>query len=235
MATRRAKGVEESIVQTLLLIPVAVAAVITVVQYSLALAFGLGAIVAAVRFRNALKDTADALYIFVAIAVGLAVGVQAIIAGGIMSVVFNVTSVALWRCGYGRCSEPNVERSPGVPAQGHVVPEPGGKTGWITGTNQGRNGGSVNGEQHDKMKKWRKRGIGGVLAIQAWSAESAQRTVEAVLEKTTKRWQIDDIKVRNGKTLIRYVVRLDRDTPAESVVGAVIDQGSPNVLSATFS
>lgn len=74
MATRREKGFEKSVVQVLLLLPLAVAAVIVVVQHSLALAFGLAAVVAAVRFRNTLKEISDALYLFMAIAVGLAVG-----------------------------------------------------------------------------------------------------------------------------------------------------------------
>jgi len=48
--------------------------VVLIVRDSVALAFSLAGIVAAVRFRNTLRDTKDAVYIFLAIAVGLAAG-----------------------------------------------------------------------------------------------------------------------------------------------------------------
>jgi len=65
------KKYDRSVVQTLLILPIAVAATLVIVQDSLAVAFSLAGIATAVRFRNALEDTKDAVYIFVAIAVGL--------------------------------------------------------------------------------------------------------------------------------------------------------------------
>ncbi|NNU16513.1 DUF4956 domain-containing protein [Parvularcula sp. ZS-1/3] len=69
---------DHSIDETTLVMPAVVAGVVTVAQHSLALAFSLAGIVAAVRFRRALSDTFDTLFIFVAIGVGLAAGVGAI-------------------------------------------------------------------------------------------------------------------------------------------------------------
>ena len=40
------------------------------VKYSVALAFGLGGIAAAVRFRNTLDDSKDAVYVFLVIGLG---------------------------------------------------------------------------------------------------------------------------------------------------------------------
>ncbi|HSG47991.1 MAG TPA: DUF4956 domain-containing protein, partial [Longimicrobiales bacterium] len=75
---KRESGYEESVVHTLLILPVVVAGILVVVQGSLALAFSLAGIVAAVRFRTTLDDTKDAVYVFLAIGVGLAAGVQAL-------------------------------------------------------------------------------------------------------------------------------------------------------------
>ena len=59
VSTRRRKGFSQSIVHTLIILPIAVAGIMVVVQNSLALAFGLAGI-AALRFRNTLEDTKDA-------------------------------------------------------------------------------------------------------------------------------------------------------------------------------
>src|SRR5207253_1628659 len=67
MLTKQRSGYDQSVVQTVIILPMTVAATVILVQNSLALAFTLAAIVAAVRFRNTLKDTKDAVYIFLAV------------------------------------------------------------------------------------------------------------------------------------------------------------------------
>lgn len=103
MGTRRRTGFDQSVVQTMIILPIAVAGIVTIVHDSIALAFSLAGIVAAVRFRNSLKDTADALYIFTAIGVGLACGVGALLVAAIVSMFFNFAILLLWRCDYGVC------------------------------------------------------------------------------------------------------------------------------------
>jgi len=103
MAIRERAGFDQSVVQTIVILPTVVAAIMMIVQHSLALAFALAGVAAAVRFRNTLKDVADATYIFLAIGVGIAAGVGALAAAAVMSVIFNFASVLLWRCDYGRC------------------------------------------------------------------------------------------------------------------------------------
>lgn len=103
MSTRIRTGFDQSVVQTMLILPVAVAGIVVVVQNSIALAFSLAGIVAAVRFRNTLSDTADALYIFAAIGVGLAGGTGEIAVAAVVSVFFNYIVLTLWHCDYGVC------------------------------------------------------------------------------------------------------------------------------------
>lgn len=99
--TRRKRGYQQSVVQTLMVLPPLVAGVVVLVKYSIALAFGLAGIVAAVRFRNTLEDSKDAVYIFLATAIGLAAAVQFPVAA-VISVLFNVLILALWYTDFGR-------------------------------------------------------------------------------------------------------------------------------------
>jgi hypothetical protein len=55
MGARRKRGKEQSFIITVLLLPVAVAAIVLIVQNSLALAFSLAGVVAGVRFRLTLR------------------------------------------------------------------------------------------------------------------------------------------------------------------------------------
>jgi hypothetical protein len=89
------------VVQTVILLPLAVAGIAVLVRNSIALAFSLAGLAAAVRFRNTLKDTKDAVYIFLAIAVGLAAGVQALELGFVVSFIFNAAVLGLWSLNVG--------------------------------------------------------------------------------------------------------------------------------------
>ncbi len=99
--TRKKKGWQQSVVQTLLVLPVIVAGIVVLVKYSLALAFSLGGIVAAVRFRNSLDDTKDAAYILITTGVGLAAAVNPSVAA-VLSVGFNLLAIAIWYTDFGR-------------------------------------------------------------------------------------------------------------------------------------
>jgi hypothetical protein len=99
--TRAKRGYSQSVVHSLVLLPVIVAGVVVLVKFSLALAFSLAGIVAAVRFRNTLEDSKDAVYIFVATGIGLASGVELTVALSI-SFVFNLVAVLLFRSDFGR-------------------------------------------------------------------------------------------------------------------------------------
>jgi hypothetical protein len=99
--TRKKAGFDQSVVQTLILLPALTAGVVVLVKYSLALAFSLAGIVAAVRFRTSLDDSKDAVYVFLATAIGLAAGVQLPMAA-MLSVTFNVIVLFLWYSEFGK-------------------------------------------------------------------------------------------------------------------------------------
>jgi len=99
--TRQKRGYQQSVVQTLMILPPLIAGVVVMVKYSVALAFGLAGIVAAVRFRNTLDDSKDAVYVFLATVVGIAAAVQLPVAA-VVSVLFNVLILLLWYSDFGR-------------------------------------------------------------------------------------------------------------------------------------
>jgi uncharacterized protein DUF4956 len=101
MWTRRMKGYRQSVVHSLILLPVVVAGVVVLVKTSLALAFSLAGIVAAVRFRNTLDDSKDAVFIFFATVLGLAAGVQ-VDAAVALSMLFIAIVLTLWYSDFAR-------------------------------------------------------------------------------------------------------------------------------------
>ena len=93
--TRAKRGFQQSVVHLLIVLPLVVSGIVVLVQYSLALAFSLAGIVAAVRFRNTLDDSKDAVYVFLATAIGLSAAVNVPVAA-VISILFNATVVTLW-------------------------------------------------------------------------------------------------------------------------------------------
>ena len=63
IAIRNSKDYDQSLVDTIIILPIVVTSIIIIVQNSLALAFSIAGIAAAVRFRNSLKSSGDALFI----------------------------------------------------------------------------------------------------------------------------------------------------------------------------
>ena len=98
---KRREDYDQSVVHALLILPVAVTGIVIIVQHSIPLAFSLAGIAAAVRFRTTLKDTKDAVYVFMSIGVGLSAGVQALGVAFVVSFVFNLITLVLWRIDFG--------------------------------------------------------------------------------------------------------------------------------------
>lgn len=102
IATRQEAGFRKTFVRLLITLPICATTIVLLIQNSLALAFGLAALVAAVRFRVSLQDPIDGIYIFAAIGVGLAAGIGYMGIATVMTVFFCFTNAFLWSIDYGR-------------------------------------------------------------------------------------------------------------------------------------
>ena len=101
MAVRGGGEYDQSLVNTIIILPMVVTGIVIIVQNSLALAFSLAGIAGAVRFRNSLKSSGDALFILLAVGVGLSAGIGAIELAAVISIFFNYSFAMLWITEYG--------------------------------------------------------------------------------------------------------------------------------------
>ena len=100
--TSRARRIDQSFLQTIIILPIVVTGISMIVLNSLALAFSLAGIVAAVRFRFSLNQPSDAMYIFVAIGIGLGCGIGAVAIASITSAAFVYATLIIWKLEYGK-------------------------------------------------------------------------------------------------------------------------------------
>lgn len=228
--TRQKKGFRQSVVQTLIFLPIVVAGVVLLVKNSIALAFSLGGIVAAVSFRNTLRDTKDAVYIFLAIGVGLAAGVQVMSAAAVMSFLFNVVVLLFWYTDFGRApahlegprAARRLERSLALANRtGAFVsmldreilksmsPE---QLAAVAARAQRRmDGGKLPGGKLPKEKK----PLETVLRVQSTDGGTARPTIEAVLAQQVKAWKfVASQSEPGGGAVLEYRVRLRKSVPA---------------------
>ena len=101
MGIRTEEEYDQSLISTVLILPMVVTSIVVVVQNSLALAFSLAGIAGAVRFKNSLKSSGDALFILLAVGTGLAGGIGAVELAAVMTIAFNYCFVVLWFTEYG--------------------------------------------------------------------------------------------------------------------------------------
>jgi hypothetical protein len=101
MEIREPHDCDQSLVDTIVVLPMVVTSIVVIVQHSLALSFSLAGIAGAARFRNNLKDSGDLLFILLAIGLGLAAGIGALELALVTSLAFNLCFFGLWCTGFG--------------------------------------------------------------------------------------------------------------------------------------
>jgi len=100
--TSRARKLDQSFLQTIVILPIVVTGIAMIVVNSIALAFSLAGVVAAVRFRFSLALPSDAMYIFVAIGIGLGSGIGAVAISVVISLAFVMSTLVIWKLEYGK-------------------------------------------------------------------------------------------------------------------------------------
>jgi hypothetical protein len=228
--TRQKKGFRQSVVQTLIILPIVVAGVVLLVKNSIALAFSLGGIVAAVSFRNTLRDTKDAVYIFLAIGVGLAAGVQVMSAAAVMSFLFNVLVLIFWYTDFGRApahlegprAARRLERSLALANRTSAFvaqidreilnsrsPE---QLQALASRARRRVGEARDGAKSDVPKP--PKPLNTLVRVQSPDPEDARPQIEAVLNAHVKEWKFNGTqRDAVGTAVLEYRVRLRKSVP----------------------
>lgn len=229
MSERQTRGYRQSIVQTLIILPIVVAGIILIVRNSVALAFGLAGIMAGVRFRNTLKDPRDLVFVFLAIGVGLAAGVQAMTVAWLISMLFNFVLLIIWRSDFGRSVlEPHPASHWSEPlsaladTNGNSIPD----RDLMLALDPGKASALADRFQRLRTlmgKSGKKAGrYNAVLWITTMDIPVAQRLTEQVLEQSTKRWRLDEVITNEGKpSELYYLVKIRKRTPRDEVLTAV--------------
>jgi hypothetical protein len=240
--TRQKKGFRQSQVHTLVMLPVVVAGVVVLVKNSLALAFSLAGIVAAVRFRNTLEDSKDAVYIFVATGIGLAAGVDLPVAVA-LSLIFNVIALTLWYSDLGRSSaafEGSIAARRLEEARAHANRP----SGFVQRLDEEVLK-AMSAEQLDALaeRAWRRRrrhapddavernGFEAVLRLRVLDVDAAMQVAEAQLGRYLKRWKFGGIvHESDGVHVIEYAVQLKKSASHAELVEMLEARGAPAIV-----
>lgn len=220
--TKRREGYQKSVVQMIIILPIAVAGVVLVVRGDVALAFALAGIVAAVRFRTTLKDVKDAVFAFVAIGIGLASGIQSLLLAGALSLFFSLVILSLWKYDIGEVY-PDFALLAG-PMRLSEVLAPGDEDKAITVGDPDLTKPLVGGElkavrphaerlaHYVKADALRKKGkYRELLLVWADDVETAREWVESLLPEYANRWRmVQDFSGRDGARVLEFLVRFKK-------------------------
>ena len=198
--TRPRKKYSQSFAHTLLVIPIAISLVVFLVKGSLALAFSLAGIVAAVRFRTSLEEPMDSVYMLMAIGIGLAAGTQLILVAYLSSLVFVIITLSVWKSNFG--------------AQPEVL------SGWRIADSQPFDTVSGEGENATENR------YNAQIEVHTTKINVAKKATAQILESTTKRWQeADVIKNSDGTVIIVFDVWLKKSVTLPSFIEDIEENG----------
>jgi hypothetical protein len=205
--TRTHEVFDDSLANTVLVLPSIVTAILVVVQNSLAMAFSLAGIVAAVRFRINLKESRDALYIFAGVAIGFAAGIYALDVALIASLVFVLLEILTWRTDLGAAPPALAAASDASRHDSHK---------------------EASAKDDGAVRR-------AILRVQVTEVDGGRRTVEALLETLTKSWRWIRTSVAGQTSALVYEVRLRKKYTAEQVREQLVRDGRPIVTAAELS
>jgi hypothetical protein len=247
--TRNSLKYDQSVAQTVIMLPVVISAILTVVANSLALAFSLAGIVAAVRFRNNLKDSRDAVYIFAAVGIGFAAGVGVLAIAAFLSVFFCVLELVLWKLDltadheqtFGLLCMPaslagHVSNATHAMAttDGSATPADPAMNGDASDATPSADTGllAMGGGKPEPGDGAAKRPAERLL-VYCTDPEKARPMAEAVLDEMTKGYKLKTTKNGgNDQFVLEYRVRTRRKAPTSAIIERLYAEGLPYIIAA---
>jgi hypothetical protein len=218
LRTRTRTKFDHSLLQTVIVLPLAVTAILLMVHDSLALAFSLAGVVAAIRFRSNLKESRDAVYIFTGVGIGFAAGIRELGVGLLLSLLFCVLELMLWRLDLAEDYTAGLRRmltnDETYRTEGQIQPATGPEPSVAPGA--------------DAKPQLRFR-----IAVRSIAA--GRRMVEAVLEADAKRWTFVEQGTReDGAGVLVYDVRPRKRLPVDQLAAELRRRGVPEVRSVEY-
>ena len=238
--TRAKRGYQQSVVQLLIILPLVVAGVVILVKNSLALAFSLAGIVAAVRFRNSLDDSKDAVYVFLATAVGLAAAVDIPIAA-VISMLFNAAVLMLWYTDFGNSP---VELEGSIAAKRLKRAKDLARTGTFVAQIDNEVLSNMTREQLEGIAQKalrRAQGEGSkadakpesCLRLRTRDVSGTRRGLELVLGEFARDWRTGAVTIdTDGIATIDYFIRLKKTTQPDELITLARTAGGSELLDA---
>jgi hypothetical protein len=252
MLTREKKGYRQTVVHTLVLLPMVVAGVAVLVKDSVALALSVAGIAAAVRFRSTLDDSKDAVYLLVALVLGLGAGADLGV-GLAMSVVFNLAALAIFYTDFGR-TPPGLEGERAKRQLERAMAIANRTSQFVAQVDDAVLRELAPAQLDALAQRLRRRREDSAtdmppppaleydarLRIVTSDPHALRVLVEPVLESRVKKWRLDpeattseDEPVSDEEpAVIAYRVRWRKGTPPDAVLAEVREQGAPFVVSA---
>jgi hypothetical protein len=218
LRTRTRTKFDHSLLQTVIVLPLAVTAILSMVHDSLALAFSLAGVVAAIRFRSNLKESRDAVYIFTAVGIGFAAGIRELGVGLLLSILFCVLELMLWRLDLAEDYTAGLRRMLTDDETHHSE----GRIQLATGPEP-----SVAPDADAKPQHR--------FRIVVRSIAAGRREVEAVLEADAKRWTFVEQGTReDGEGVLVYDVRPRKRLPVDQLAAELRRRAVPEVRSVEY-
>ncbi|MDZ7344955.1 MAG: DUF4956 domain-containing protein [candidate division KSB1 bacterium] len=238
--TKEEEDFDPSLVQTIVVLAMVVTGVMVVVGSDLARAFGLAGVVAAVRFRNTLKDTKDAIYVFIAVAIGMGCGYGVYPIAVFLSVIMSLTMFLLWKYQFGS-SLRKVALTTNEGKTGKGQPKALQKI-YAQGSAE-----AYQRIEHDLQRQIRlmqqaeffadkngKKANAGLI-IESSDARRAQKQIDNVLASFGGRWQLTNVTTNApGKLTLEYVGRLPKETTAAALIDALQENGTTTITDIEF-
>jgi hypothetical protein len=219
--TRTRLKYDHSLVQTVIMLPIVVTAILVVVRNSLALAFSLAGIVAAVRFRNNLKESGDAVYIFGSIGIGFATGIHALSVAAALSVFFVIVELALWKFNFNAEFEETFARL--------CMPSGADQEAISQATGEFRRpmpSGPMGATDPGDAKTV-------ALRVYVDAVEPVKATIETILERDAKRWSfVQTSGGDGGPKVLEYRVRPRKSIGLDGLRDRLLHEGAPHVVAA---
>lgn len=236
LLTRAKRGYQQSVVQLLIILPAVVAGIVLLVKYSLALAFSLAGIVAAVRFRNTLDDSKDAVYVFLATAVGLAAAVNLPVAA-VISIGFNAVVVILWYTDFGsapveldgRIADRRLKRARQLARTGTFVAR------MDEEVFQNMTREQLEGVAQRAWKRAQAQDEGGAgdeirVRVRTPDVTALRRAVEPRLAEHVKTWRVGTIDTTDAVQFADYHVHLKKKGTPDELLALLRASGSDQIL-----